>query len=68
MARNARGTATAKKRTSLPRMSNSALRPIGPVRTKGVKNGKISGWRGFSVLDAIDCSDADIEVACYRAD
>ena len=41
---------------------------VGPVRTKGVKNGKISDWRGLSLLDAIDCSDADIEVACYRAD
>ena len=41
---------------------------LGPVRTKGVKNGKISGWSGFDVLDAIDCGDADIEVACYRAD
>ena len=40
----------------------------GPVRTKGVRNGKISGWCGFRVLDAIDCSDADIEVPCYRAD
>ena len=39
-----------------------------PARTKGVKNGEISGWSGLSVLDAIDRGDADIEVACYRAD
>lgn len=41
---------------------------LGPVRTKGVKNGRKSGWSGLSFSDAIDYGDADIEVACYRAD
>ena len=40
----------------------------GPVRTKGVKNGKISGRSGLSVFDAIDCSEADIEGAHSRLD
>ena len=35
----------------------------GPLRTKGGKNGRIPGWSGSGLLDAIDRGDADIEVA-----
>ena len=35
----------------------------GPLRTKGGKNGRIPGWSGSGLLDAVDRGDADIEVA-----
>ena len=41
----------------------SAFKQFGPLRTKGVKNGKISDWVSLGVFDAIDGCDSYVEVA-----